>query len=329
MQLLGPDSVEDKKTEFGRRIDIIGWVIDLDLRSVSIARHHNFLKTFYGFMAVEEEQPVAVKTMEKLASWASRYGMVCTAMKPFAKDLYAEISGKSRRSTIILGEHAKRCVRLWRSCLVALELKREKFSRPLSALREKPVEWLVEYDASLGGVGLVLFRLGSDGEETVEKAVKIVFPEHLGTNSGLQNTVEFTAVVMGLGCLAALGVRDTAVRLRGDNTSSLAWSVHHRFSDGYSRRAAVAYITLSEGTGLRVDDGVHIAGKENVTCDRLSRDVSLSDLGFAGDKVFKWEEDDRLVSLLKACAPFPEVDSDEEVSRLWGENARIVKSFMG
>ena len=28
MQLLGPDSVEDKKTEWGRRIDIISWVID-------------------------------------------------------------------------------------------------------------------------------------------------------------------------------------------------------------------------------------------------------------------------------------------------------------
>ena len=79
---------------------------------------------------------------------------------------------------------------------------------------------------------------------------------------------------------------------------------------------------------MRVDDGVHIAGKENVTCDRLSRDVSRSDLGFAGDKVLKWEED-RLVSLLKACAPVPEVDSDEEVSRLWGENARLVESFMG
>ena len=56
-----------RKTESGRRLDMIGWVVDLDLRSVSIAKH-NFLKTFYGFMSCDETKKMKVKEVEKLAS---------------------------------------------------------------------------------------------------------------------------------------------------------------------------------------------------------------------------------------------------------------------
>ena len=247
-------------------------------------------------------------------------------MKPFVRDLYAEIAGRSKRGFVTLGEHARRCIRLWRCSLVALELKRSEFNRPIATMREKRVEYVIEYDASLRGVGLVLFSI-EDGVETMMKAAKVALPYDLGSNAGFQNTVEFIAVVMGLGCLASLGVKDAAIGIRGDNTSSLSWSLHHRFSDGYSRRATVAYIALAEGLGLRVDEGEHIAGVNNTTCDGLSRDVSLEELGFIGDRVLRWEEDPRLVSLMLSCSPLPVVESDEEIARLWSINSVIVKEL--
>ena len=52
--LLGPNTVADKKTEFGRRLDIIGYTIDLDSSIVSIARK-NFLKAFCVFFEIDVE----------------------------------------------------------------------------------------------------------------------------------------------------------------------------------------------------------------------------------------------------------------------------------
>ena len=315
------------KTESGRRLDMIGWVVDLDLRSVSIAKH-NFLKTFYGFMSCDETKKMEVKEIEKLASWASRYGAICTSMQPFVKDLYAEIAGRHRRAMVQLGENACRCVRLWRSTLIALELNEFEYSRPLESFGVKDVEYLIEYDASLKGAGILIIKIDGDRNETVVKAAKIRFPFDLHGNSGYQNTVEFIAVVMGLGCLASLGVRNLAVGLRGDNTSSLSWSLSHRFADGYSRRAAVAFVSISEVLGLRVDEGEHIAGVLNVRCDRLSRNGTFEEWGFSGDDILHWELDNRLVSLLSACAPDPVIATDEDIAHLWRLNHAITSEFL-
>ena len=40
---VGPDAIEVRKTESGRRLDFLGWEFDSDLHSVVIA-HHNYLK---------------------------------------------------------------------------------------------------------------------------------------------------------------------------------------------------------------------------------------------------------------------------------------------
>ena len=85
--LLGPNAVADNKTKSGRRLDLIGYVIDLDNKLLSIARK-NFLNTVYGFYTVNTEAKVRVMTTipfaQKLASWASRYSMIFRHMRPLA-----------------------------------------------------------------------------------------------------------------------------------------------------------------------------------------------------------------------------------------------------
>ena len=46
-QLLGSTSIEERKTELGRRLTITGWDLDLDQLLVAISRK-NAVKAFYG-----------------------------------------------------------------------------------------------------------------------------------------------------------------------------------------------------------------------------------------------------------------------------------------
>ena len=61
----------------------------------------------------------------------------------------------------------------------------------------RPVNYVVEYDASLRGEGLVLSKLDNDGlTKTFLKAVKIRFLFSLGDDSWFENSAEFIAVVI-------------------------------------------------------------------------------------------------------------------------------------
>jgi hypothetical protein len=96
--LLGPNAVEDKKTKFGRTLDVIGWNICLDTRKVGIARK-NMLKTFHGLLALDETLPVSLEELQRVASWAARYSLVCRQLRPFTRALYGCIQFYTKKST--------------------------------------------------------------------------------------------------------------------------------------------------------------------------------------------------------------------------------------
>ena len=76
-RLMGDEAVADDKTEFGRKLDWIGWEFDLDSRSVSVARR-NFMKTLYGMITLRcSDSNPSVKEVQRVASWASRYSAIC------------------------------------------------------------------------------------------------------------------------------------------------------------------------------------------------------------------------------------------------------------
>ena len=49
--LLGPNAIEEDKTENGTRLDILGYVLYLELSLVSISRK-NFMNAVYGFYTI-------------------------------------------------------------------------------------------------------------------------------------------------------------------------------------------------------------------------------------------------------------------------------------
>ena len=63
--MLGPTAVSYTKTQSGRWLDIIGYLIDLDKGLVPIAKK-NFLMALHGFFSVNIEGTVPLKVMQKL-----------------------------------------------------------------------------------------------------------------------------------------------------------------------------------------------------------------------------------------------------------------------
>ena len=81
-QLLGPGAVADEKTESGRRLDVIGFTIDLDIERVLISRK-NQSRTLHGFASIDLTGTIQLREAQKFASWSSRYGLICRVMRPF------------------------------------------------------------------------------------------------------------------------------------------------------------------------------------------------------------------------------------------------------
>ena len=153
------------------------------------------------------------------------------------------------------------------------------YRRPFDSFRLRESSFLLEYDASLEGLGLVIFKL-EDEEELLWKVVAVGLPYELEGNSSYQNTVEFIAVVLAFACLGTLGISNASLRLRGDNISSLKWSVKERFRGNLCIKAATLYIAIGSRLDMRVKDTIHLPGKSNIICDKLSRGASPSSLVF-------------------------------------------------
>ena len=74
----------DNRTEVGRRIDVIGQIVDLDTQRVLFARK-NFLSALHGFIPLNMEGKITLRTAQRLASWASRYEKICRVMRSFCR----------------------------------------------------------------------------------------------------------------------------------------------------------------------------------------------------------------------------------------------------
>ena len=153
--LLGPTTVADDKTESGRRLDVIGYVVDLDTRRVLISRK-NRLSTLHGFATIDLNGAMTLKMAQKLASWASRYGKICRVMRPFCGALNRLIAGRTEsHATFSLSAEARIAIKCWTAMLCLVRYQETRFTRTLESFAPSTPTSIAEFDASLSGAGLI------------------------------------------------------------------------------------------------------------------------------------------------------------------------------
>lgn len=332
-KLLGDDSVSDKKTLFGRLMDMIGWLINLDTRTVSIARH-NFLKTLHGFFRVDEDEPVRVGELQKLASWGVRYSTVCRAMRPFTHDLFLALKGNpSRNSFRRLDDNTKLCIKLWRCCLCMMELRGPaRYSRSMESFLPKEPDWEVEFDGSLTGVGLRIFR-GTGPTRVLWKVVGYTFPFDIPRDANIefvssyQNTCELIGPVLAMGVLAMHGMRAISIKASGDSKTALRWVTSERFRRGPSRNAAMCFTSLGMHFDMHYESSEHIPAEENKVCDSLSRDIAPVSLGYEIGVILRVVDYPALASLVAACNPMISDSGAASLEECWGLQRRLVEGL--
>ena len=207
--LLGSSAVADDKTEWGRRLDIIGFTVDLDLMSVTISRK-NFLNTLYGFMSIDLEAPISLRVAQRLASWGSRYGSICRAMRPFSAALHRMAAGRTTRmSTFLVNSEAKLAIRLWRTMLVLVRFDEERYSRPMQSFVKTVPESIIEFDASLSGVGILWYKRVNGAEVCLGGSAVSLRSLSFEGDSSYQNLCDF--------------IRGVDVTMKRDSIPALTW----------------------------------------------------------------------------------------------------------
>jgi hypothetical protein len=271
--LLGSTSVAKRKTEIAKRLVFIGYSVDVVTGTISFSEK-NLLRMVYGFFSVDLRPKVPVRVVEKLASWSSRYGVICPAMKPFSRSLYSLIGGLTNRCALVpFSVDAQRAVRMWRAMLVLLAEDETKFGKTIeSFVSDNNPSIVVEFDASLSGAGLLWYqRQRDDSELSIGGGAVDLRGLGFGSDASFQNTAEFTAMIMGVLGLLQMGIRDVAIEVRGDSETALMWALKGRPKGDLATYAAMVFALLCIIGGFRVTIKSWISGEDNWRCDKLSR----------------------------------------------------------
>ena len=320
--ILGTNSVEDKKTEIGRRLTVIGYEIDIELRLVAVARK-NVLKALHGFLTTDLQAPTTVKSLQKLASWGSRYAEICRYMKPFTKALYSAYAGRRERAKFKIPQPARVSIMVFRVLLSLTTVLERKFTRSLDSFEPCFAPWIVEFDASLSGIGLLWFhRDNSESTEVLLGGCSLdITSLGFGDDAAFQNTAEFIAAAMGVRGLMAFGdVRNARIEFRGDSVTALTWAMKRVTRSATASNASIFYALQCMSLGVEISNTSHLKAEDNWM---LSRGKSLANIGkldrrFANNAVPTVNLDaDRILQL---CNPsLDHTISEEKFLEFWTE----------
>ena len=325
LDLLGPFSIAEHKTEFGNRLEIIGWNIDLITRRLSIARK-NLLKAIHGFFKIDLEKKTKLEEVERIASYSERYSLVCRVMRPFQACFNRMIKEHwNGHDMFVWTEEAKIAIRMWRAALYLVSINEVIYAKPLSSFRESPIRYVIETDGSLSQVGFLIMEVTERGEVCLGGGAASIAGFGFGTDSGLQNTSEFIGAVVGIIALIKMGGRQAGVKLRGDSMTALKWGREEKVTGVAALNAAIVMSTLSVQFGLEINDSEFQSGEENWKTDDLSRAMEkgrevadiMRDIGFPDAPVLDCMGDPEAATLLEACKPGGELESEEEFQKLW------------
>lgn len=277
--LLGPAAEAPKKNEKGRKLDLIGWTVDLDTEVVTMSRR-NLLKALVAFFSIDEKGGVTLGQIEVAASLAIRYAAINRGMRVFTVSLFKDIQGYKgcRTARRHLSIHSRHDIVMWRSFLVYVGVDSTKYARSFNSFRSRgEATVFIEYDGSLEGLGIGVSRTRegqTDGKMELHGFASVFpMPYQTTDDSSYQNTQEFLAIIVGLLMCCREEWRGFTFSLAGDSVSTLSWAGHDRANSELARKASIAYSVVCVRLDATVGRTKFVRGKDNVVMDDLSRGV--------------------------------------------------------
>ena len=319
--------MSDKKTfTSDTMLEWIGFDVNIVEQTVRVSKK-NRVKFIRLLFRIDEDKGISVRDIMRLASYASRYVKISRVMTPFSCHLYGAILWRNNLQAIVqpseLSYNFRTALTLWRCVITLMELRREdqRFFRTFqSFLPLQNCRFQIEFDASLTGAGIVVSK--SNGDSWVPIRVisqKLPYQSILKSlkyQSSLQNACEFIAAIIGLHAAIKLGACNGQILLLGDSKTALRWTETWKFRSGPSNNASIVYVALGLKFNLRFDDNIFVPGIENTICDKLSRGVHPTALGFLPN-VFSDEEDEDVSYLLSLCTPSDDSSADDNLVTAW------------
>ena len=277
--LLGPEALAPHKDKEGRTLVILGWLFDLELRTVAISEE-NLLKALYSFMVLDVEGRHTKLQLETAASLATRYSTLCRPMAQFSVELYRDIGlfRGNQHSKRALTDGTKIEVALWKAYLSLTVLNPLIFARKLESFRPRPPASInIGFDGYIQGVGVGLRDVEglqleeADMGQLLGYAGVCPIPWRLTNDSSYQNTSELLAVILGLLIAAYLGRVNFSFSATGDSMTTLSWLVKDRVASALGKRAGIAYTIIASTLGAFNTGTVFKRGADNTLYDDLSR----------------------------------------------------------
>ena len=327
--LLGDHAVATKKTESTETaLDVIGYRIDIARQRVGITERNRH-KAFAAIWALGDGQSVSVRQLQRVASHASRYKRVVPLIAPYTNTLHKARSGYTNKNARLrLSKRQMNAVWMVRALLIVAVTREKDFTRTFTSFnnQQRDPQWAIEYDASLEGIGLIWFERKNSGAEIAVGgcAVNLTRWKWEKKGSGMMNFVEFLAGTIGIKALADRGIRNVAIKVRGDNKAAMKWAKDKTFRSDRAGRVAVGHVMLTARAGIDVVAAEHLPhGKHydwNWRADWLSRGKTMMQVraqdaqdppSRLGEEWIEWEVEglDEWVTL---CDPLREEEGDEE-----------------
>ena len=332
--LLGQGAIAEHKTVTGTRLPVIGFELDLDSMQMCIM-DKNVLKAAYAYLSINMDQPVPVRDMMRLASYASRYAAICVEMRPLIRALYTAFRGLGVNTSISverMPEDARRSVQILRLLILLSSVDELHFSRTLGSFVKTKPACTVEFDGCLHGAGILLFDVDGDGDEVLVGGAAIDLTAlDFDDDSSNQNLSEFLAgPVLGVRALYKWGRTPCAIRLRGDSKTALSWADKGSFRSDRVLNAATIFIVQCQLLGVTVTHSQHLPKERNTAADFLSRTRDSVPLlaGFMCDDMYLGlkKVDVEESELLALCDPRLVASSDRDFEALWGKARRAILS---
>ena len=335
--LLGSGAVADDKTEIGTRLDVIGYTVDLVTERVLIARK-NFLTALHGFISTDVHNRINLRTAQRLASWGTRYGKICRVMRPFCTALNRATWGRTDPHALFsIPTETIVAIQCWRAMLCLVRYRETEFTRTLESFAPATPVIIVEFDSSLSGAGLIWF-LRHNGTEVAMgvSAVDLSFLA-FGEDSSFQNLSEFIGAILAVIGQIMLGLSGRSLALRGDSVTALTWAITERPRGSIVTNASMVWILLCVATEIDVREVIHIAGKDNGKCDRLSRrgvEPKMSvmdeaaDMGITGAAVVEINGQEAVIDILRMCDPRTVLTSESDFVAFWTKTRSAISNFL-